>query len=61
MLSFFVCLFLHLSRYNSALIAFDAGDYEESVEMVNHAIESFPEHEDSKDLLVQLEKVLSLL
>ena len=52
---------LHEPKYNSALIAFDAGDYEESVEMVNSSLETFPEHQDSKDLLQQLDKVLSLL
>ncbi|QDZ23627.1 TPR repeat domain-containing protein [Chloropicon primus] len=52
---------LHEPKYNSALIAFDAGDYEESVEMANNSLEAFPEHEDSKDLLQQLDKILSLL
>ena len=52
---------LHEPKYNSALIAFDAGDYEESVEMANSALETLPGHEDSSDLLRQLEKILSLL
>lgn len=40
--------------YNSALLSFKLGDSQESYNLVTKALECYPEHADSKELLQQL-------
>lgn len=42
--------------YNGALLAFKLGDFQESFELVTRALELYPEHSDSLDLLKQLKQ-----
>lgn len=45
--------------YNNALIAYDIGDYESSYEAIQRSLEVYPGHEDSQDLLNQLNALLT--
>jgi len=47
--------------FNGALVAFKLGDCQESYEMAQKALEAFPDHTDSKDLLKQLKKHFTML
>lgn len=47
--------------YNGALVAFKLGDCQESFKQAKQALEAFPEHLDSKDLLEQLRKHFTML
>ena len=40
--------------FNSALLCFKLGDSQESFTLVGKALESYPDHADSKELLKQL-------
>jgi len=47
--------------YNAALVAFKLGDCQESYEMAHKALEAFPGHTDSAELIKQLKKHFSIL
>jgi tetratricopeptide repeat protein 8 len=44
-----------------ALVAFKLGDCQESYDYAQKALEAFPEHTDSKELLKQLKKHFTML
>lgn len=46
--------------YNGALVAFRLGDCQESYDMANKALEAFPDHADSKELIKQLRRHFEL-
>jgi tetratricopeptide repeat protein 8 len=47
--------------FNGALVAFKLGDCQESFDYAQRALEAFPEHTDSKELLKQLKKHFTML
>ncbi|GMH44731.1 hypothetical protein BSKO_12683 [Bryopsis sp. KO-2023] len=47
--------------YNGALLCFRKGEFQGSFEQVNSALEVYPEHIDSKDLLKQLQNHFTLI
>lgn len=47
--------------YNGALLCFNKGEFQESFELVNSALEVFPDHMDSKELLKQLQDFFTIL
>jgi tetratricopeptide repeat protein 8 len=47
--------------FNGAFLAFKMGDFQESFELVSKALEAYPDHTDSKELLKQLKNHFSLL
>lgn len=47
--------------FNGALLAFKLGDCSEAYELAAKALEAFPEHTDSKELLKQLKKHFTML
>jgi len=47
--------------FNGALVAFKLGDCQESFEYAQKALEAFPDHTDSKELLKQLKKHFTML
>lgn len=48
-------------HYNGALLAFKLGDFQESFELVNQALEAYPEHTESHELLKQLKSHFMML
>lgn len=42
---------MHEAKYNGALAAFKAGELESAHKQVNEALDSFPEHSQSQELL----------
>lgn len=53
--------FLFEPCYNSAYLMFKRGEFQESYNMVLKSIELFPEHEDSKELLKNLQTHFSIM
>jgi tetratricopeptide repeat protein 8 len=47
--------------FNGALVAFKLGDCQESFDMAMKALEAFPDHTDSKELIRQLKKHFTML
>ena len=47
--------------FNGALVAFKLGDCQESYELNDKALEAFPDHTESKDLLKQLKAHFAML
>lgn len=47
--------------FNGALVSFKLGDCQESFNMAQKALEAFPEHTDSKELIKQLKKHFTML
>ena len=47
--------------FNMALVAFKLGDCQESFDHAQKALEAFPEHTESKELLRQLQKHFTML
>jgi tetratricopeptide repeat protein 8 len=47
--------------FNGALVSFKLGDCQESFELAQKALEAFPEHTDSKELIKQLKKHFTML
>lgn len=47
--------------FNGSLLAFKLGEFQESYEMVNSALEAFPEHSDSVELVRQLKQHFTML
>lgn len=51
---------LYEPRYNGALTAFKAGELESAHQQVNEALERFPEHSSSQELLRLVEGLFAL-
>jgi tetratricopeptide repeat protein 8 len=47
--------------YNGALLAFKTGEFQESFDLAKRALEIFPDHSDSQELLKQLKNHFSTL
>ncbi|KXZ42612.1 BBS8 protein [Gonium pectorale] len=47
--------------FNGALLAYKAGDFQVSFELVNQALEAYPEHTESHELLKQLKAHFTML
>ncbi|GIL88321.1 hypothetical protein Vretimale_15095 [Volvox reticuliferus] len=47
--------------FNGALVAFKAGDFQVSYELVNQALQAYPEHTESHELLKQLKAHFTML
>ncbi|EFJ39613.1 TRP protein for flagellar function [Volvox carteri f. nagariensis] len=47
--------------FNGALLAFKAGDFQVSFELVNQALQAYPEHTESHELLKQLKAHFTML
>jgi tetratricopeptide repeat protein 8 len=47
--------------FNGALLAFKSGDFQDSFDLVTKALNVFPEHTESLQLLKQLKSHFSLL
>ncbi|GIL68547.1 hypothetical protein Vafri_21814 [Volvox africanus] len=47
--------------FNGALVAFKAGDFQVSFELVNQALQAYPEHTESHELLKQLKAHFTML
>ena len=47
--------------FNGALMAFKAGDFQDSFDLVSKALSAFPDHTESHELLKQLKSHFSLL
>ena len=56
-----ISAFLFEPCYNSAYLMFKRGEFAESYTMVQRALELFPEHQDSKQLLKDLQKHFSCM
>lgn len=47
--------------FNLALRAYEANDYQEAYKFAKMALEIFPEHNESKELLKEIEGILRLV
>lgn len=47
--------------YNGALLAFKLGDFQESFDLVQKALNAYPEHTESHELLKQLKSHFTML
>jgi tetratricopeptide repeat protein 8 len=47
--------------YNGSLLAFKLGDFQQSYELVTKALEAYPEHTESQELLKQLKQHFTML
>ncbi len=47
--------------YNGALLAFKVGNFQDSWEQVSRALELYPDHSDSQELLKQLKAQFTML
>lgn len=57
-----LCLLcLQQVSYNGALIAFKLGDFQESYSLVMRALDAYPEHTESHELLKQLKSHFTML
>lgn len=53
--------YLYEPMYNAALLSFQLGELQESFNLVNKALQIFPDHADSKELLENLRNHFSCL
>ena len=47
--------------FNGALLAFKLGDFQEAYTLANKALEAFPDHHDSQELLKLLKQHFTML
>ncbi|KAK0050701.1 tetratricopeptide repeat protein 8, partial [Biomphalaria pfeifferi] len=59
--SFVMAPHLYEPHYNFAILADQLGDFQSSYLSAKRAVETFPDHVDSKELLKQLKEHFSLL
>lgn len=45
------CILVHFFFNIAAIVAYKLGDFQESYQLVRRALELFPDHQDSKELL----------
>ena len=53
--------FMFEAFFNHALLAFKLGNFQESYQLVKQALEKYPEHTDSKDLMKELKQYFTLI